>query len=96
MKFTASQLEFLMTKLTISLDEFVKEAEAYKPSKKTPVRKEISVEIRCQSLKKDGSRCTYKSKQDGMCMRHQLPKISSLGSATLLLAESDTCSENSC
>lgn len=92
MKFTASQLEFLMTKLTISLDDFVKEAEAYKPIKKTPVRKELKDEDRCASIKKDGARCSYKSKVNGMCARHKLPEVSDDAN---LLVESDTCSEAS-
>jgi Family of unknown function (DUF5763) len=67
MKFTASQLEFLMTKLTVA---DIEEAAVFKPTKKV-----VALEDKCFKLKKDGSQCSRRAKVDGLCSAHDTTKL---------------------
>lgn len=69
MKFTATQLAFLMTKMEIT-DDFIAEAEVFK-APKSP-KKVIPDDEKCSKIKKNGSRCVYRAKCDGLCGRHKI------------------------
>jgi hypothetical protein len=66
MKFSAAQLEFLMTKMTID-DSFVEEAKTFNVKPKTE-------KICCSAMKKDGNQCKNTAIVGGMCRRHS-PKV---------------------
>ena len=70
MKFSATQLEFLMTKLNMSETEFIEEALVFKPAKKV-----VELEDRCFKLKKDGSQCSRRAKVNGLCSAHDTTKL---------------------
>jgi hypothetical protein len=93
MKFSASQIQFLMTKMTISdIDAFNVEASQFVPEKikKTRVIKPVAPEDLCSASKKDGNPCCNKKKANGLCGRH-LPKLTPLPSALdLACSSSDT------
>lgn len=91
MKFTVSQIEFLMTKMEITdVSIFEEEARVFVPTKRvrvkkpvsdgedapvSRVRKPVAIEDQCNKLKKDGNPCLNKAKSDGLCGRH-CPKVS--------------------
>jgi hypothetical protein len=73
MKFSASQIEFLMTKMTISdIDQFNAEASSFVPSKpkRTRVAKEAGEKVICSAVTKKGEACKNAVKRDGLCNRH--------------------------
>jgi hypothetical protein len=73
MKFSVSQIQFLMTKMTISdVDAFNVEASQFVPvkPKKTRVVKPVSPGDLCVALKKDGNACCNKKKVGDLCGRH--------------------------
>ena len=59
MKFTADQIEFLLTKMSL---EEIEESKTFVPTVK-PV---------CSSLKKNGEACKNKSTKDGVCNVHSV------------------------
>jgi hypothetical protein len=70
MKFTATQLVFLMTKMEIT-DDFIAEAEVFKAPKSTK-KTVIPDNEKCSKIKKNGSQCVYRAKCDGLCGRHKI------------------------
>lgn len=66
MKFSAAQLEFLMTKMSID-DSFIEEA-------KTFVSSTAKTKIYCSAMKKDGNPCKNTTKSGNFCGRHS-PKV---------------------
>ena len=91
MKFTASQLEFLMTKLTVS-DDFITEAALFKPTRKPIVRKVYPLEECCNVLKKDGNPCSRQGKFDGKCGSHRTDGMRVERVAKVISVEEQCCS----
>ncbi len=78
MKFNADQLDFLMSKMTISdIDAFNAEAVAFKSAK--------SLEECCNGVKKNGDRCSKRGKYDGLCASHRVDK------PLVVVADADKC-----
>jgi len=81
MKFSAAQLEFLMTKLsTADIEEIqleflmstadIEEALVFKPAKKV-----VALEDKCFKIKKDGSQCSRAAKVNGLCSAHDTTRV---------------------
>jgi hypothetical protein len=69
MKFSAAQLEFLMTKMTID-DSFIEEAKTFVSSTVKPKTEKVC----CSAMKKDGNQCKNTAKNGDFCGRHS-PKV---------------------
>lgn len=75
MKFTETQLAFLMTKITVD-ESFISEASVFKVKRKPRTVKVQENVVKCSKVKKNGECCVYNAKVDGLCGKHS-PKTSS-------------------
>ncbi len=81
MKFSAIQLEFLMTKLTM---DDIAEASSFKSAK--------SLEECCRATKKNGDACKNKGKYDGLCASHKEGRVASVRAPVVVPVE-EQCSK---
>jgi hypothetical protein len=80
MKFSAEQIEFLLTKLTM---DDIAEASSFKSAK--------SLEECCRGLKKNGDACRNKGKYDGFCASHKEGAVARVRAPVVVPIEEQCC-----